>query len=154
MAMRAVLLTAGLVAVGYGAVLLSDDPPVIIARIAIWGLVAVLAHDLVIAPLCVALGFVGRWILPRAWWSPVAVAGLCSVVLVALAVPVYGKPGMRPDNATVLDRNYHAGLWISLAVGWGTVIVYLAAARFLPVRQDQRIERQCAGDVDGEPPPA
>ncbi len=34
----------------------------------------------------------------------------CSVVLVLLAIPVYGKPGMRSDNMTVLDRNYPMGL--------------------------------------------
>jgi hypothetical protein len=44
------------------------------------------------------------------------VAVFCSVVLVFLAIPVYGKPGMRPDNMTVLGRNCPLGLWISLAI--------------------------------------
>jgi hypothetical protein len=55
--------------------------------------------------------------------------------LVLLAIPVFDKPGMRPDNLTVLDRNYHAGLWISLAVVWARVPLYLLAARLLPVRK-------------------
>jgi hypothetical protein len=52
------------------------------------------------------------------------VAAFCSVVLVFLAIPVYGKPGMRPDNMTVLDRNYPLGLWISLAIVWACVPLY------------------------------
>ena len=67
------------------------------------------------APLCAALGFAGRRLIRGRWWTPVAVAALCTVVLALLAVPVYAKPGCAPDNPTVLDRNYPLGLWISLA---------------------------------------
>ena len=80
-------------------------------------------------------------------------AALCSVVLVFLAIPVYGKPGMRPDNMTVLDRNYPLGLWISLAVVWACVpLYYLLAARLLPVRQDEVVEQQSTDDVERQPP--
>jgi len=48
---------------------------------------------------------------------------------------VLDKPGMRPDNRTVLDRNYHARLWISLAIVWACVPLYLVAMRLLPVRR-------------------
>jgi hypothetical protein len=36
---------------------------------------------------------------------------------------------MRPDNMTVLDRNYPLGLWLSLAVLWACVLLYYLAAR-------------------------
>jgi hypothetical protein len=36
---------------------------------------------------------------------------------------------------TVLYRNYHAGLWISLAIVWACVPPYLVAMRLLPVRK-------------------
>jgi hypothetical protein len=55
--------------------------------------------------------------------------------VVMLAIPVFDKPGMRPDNLTVLDRNYRAGLWISLAIVWACVPLYLVAMRLLPVRK-------------------
>ena len=84
-------------------------------------------NDAVFAPLCVALGFAGRRLIPRKWWPPIAVAAFCSVVLVFLAIPVYGKPGMRLDNRTVLDRNYPLGLWISLAIVWACVPMYYLA---------------------------
>jgi hypothetical protein len=150
--MRAILIALGLAGIAYGAVLLWDNPPVIIFRILVWALIGVVVHDAVFAPLCVALGFAGRRLIPGTWWAPVAVAALCSVVLAFLAIPVYGKPGMRPDNMTVLDRDYPLGLWISLAIVWACVPLYYVAMRLLPVRQDQVVQQQGADDVDGEPP--
>jgi hypothetical protein len=128
-AVRIVLVVLGVVLGGYGAVLLWENPPVIIMRILVWALVGVVLHDLVFAPVCVALGFAARRLIPGKWWPPVAVAVFCSVVLVFLAIPVYGKPGMRPDNMTVLDRNYPLGLWISLGVVWACVPLYYLAAQ-------------------------
>jgi hypothetical protein len=124
---RVMLIVLGLMIGGYGAVLVWDNPPVIIMRIVVWALVGVVLHDAVFAPLCVALGFAGRRLIPGKWWPPIAVAAFCSVVLVFLAIPVYGKPGMRPDNMTVLDRNYSLGLWISLATVWACVPLYYLA---------------------------
>jgi hypothetical protein len=134
-AVRVVLAAFGVVIGSYGVVLLWDNPPVIIMRILVWAVVGVVLHDLVFAPMCVALGFAGRRLIPGKWWPPVAVAALCSVVLVFLAIPVYGKPGMRPDNITVLDRNYPLGLWISLSIVWACVPLYCLASH-LRVRLD------------------
>jgi hypothetical protein len=149
---RVVLVVLGVVVGAYGAVLVWENPPVIILRIMVWALVGVVLHDLVFAPVCVALGFAGRRLIPGKWWPPIAVAAFCSVVLVFLAIPVYGKPGLRPDNMTVIDRNYPLGLWISLAVVWACVPLYCLAARLLPVRQDEVVEQQRPDDVEGQPP--
>jgi hypothetical protein len=171
-AVRMILIGVGLVFGGYGAVLVWENPPVIIMRIVVWALAGVVLHDAVFAPLCVALGFAGRRLIPRKWWPPVVLAAFCSVVLVFLAIPVYGKPGMRPDNMTVLDRNYSLGLWISLATVWACVPLYYLAARLLrrpsaspgadplhghgtqklPVRQDEVVEQERADDVERQPP--
>ena len=151
-AVRVALVVLGVIVGGYGAVLLWENPPVIIMRILVWALVGVVLHDLVFAPLCVALGYAGRRLVPGRWWPPVAVATLCSVVLVFLAIPVYGKPGLRPDNLTVLDRNYPLGMWISLAVVWTCVPLYYLAMRLLPVRKNKVVEHQRADDVQRQPP--
>lgn len=137
---------------GYGAVLLLDLPSVIIVRILVWAVVAAVVHDLVFAPVCVAIGLAGRRLIPLPWQSPVAVAGLCSAVLVLLAIPVFSRPGMRPDNPSVLDRDYPLGLTIALAVVWLCVPIYLLLRR-LPIRQDEVVERQGADDVERQPPP-
>jgi hypothetical protein len=149
---RVVLVVLGVVLGAYGAVLVWENPPVIIARILVWALAGVVLHDLVFAPVSVVLGFAGRRLIPGQWSAPIAVAAFCSVVLVFLAIPVYGKPGMRPDNMTVLDRNYPLGLWISLAVVWTCVPLYYLAVRHLPVRQDEVVEQQGADDVERQPP--
>ena len=126
---RIALIVLGLILGVYGAVLVWENPPVIIMRILVWALVGVVLHDAVFAPVCVALGFAARRLIPGKWWAPIAVAAFCSVVLAFLAIPVYGKPGMRPDNLTVLDRNYPLGLSISLAIVWLCLLIYFLAAR-------------------------
>jgi hypothetical protein len=145
-AVRVVLVAIGVLIGAYGAVLLWENPPVIIMRILVWALVGVVLHDLVFAPVCVALGFAARRLIPGKWWPPIAVAALCSVVLAFLAIPVYGRPGMRPDNMTVLDRNYPLGLWISLAAVWACVPAYVSwtywrASRLDKNRQDSARSR-------------
>lgn len=150
--MRALLIAVGLALGAYGAVLLWDNPPVVLIRIVMWAAVGLVVHDFVFAPLCVAVGLAGRRLLPARWRSPVAVAALCTVVLAVLAIPVYDKPGMRPDNPTVLNRDYPLGLWISLAVVWACVPLYYLMMRFLPVGQDQVVDREGADDVERQPP--
>jgi hypothetical protein len=130
-AVRTLLVLAGVAVGGYGAVLLWHNPSAV--RIVVWALLAAIVHDLVFAPLCAAAGLAGRTLVPARWRPPVAVAALCSVVLALLAVPVYTKPGLRPDNPTVLDRDYAVGLWIALAVVWLCVPVYYLLARRVSV---------------------
>ena len=149
---RLVLGMLGLGLVGYGGVLLWDNPTVVLIRIVVWAAAAVVLHDFVFAPLCAAVGFAGRRWLPRRLQVPVGVAALCAVVLGFLAVPVFDKPGLRPDNRTVLDRDYHLGLGLSLAVVALALLGYLLARKLLPVRQDDVVEQQRACHVDAEPP--
>lgn len=127
-ATRLLIGTAGLGIGVYGLlVLLTDNPWIILVRIAVWAGAGVVIHDFVFAPVCAALGFVGGRLIPRSWRAAVGVAALCSIVLGLLAIPVYDRPGAHLDNPTVLDRNYHHGLWVALAVVWVGAIAYLAA---------------------------
>ncbi len=151
-ATRAALIAAGIAVGVYGVVLLLDNSTEVIIRIVAWALIGVLLHDAVFAPVCVALGFAGRRVLPHRWWTPVLVAALCSVVLVALAVPVYSKPGLHLDNVTVLDRNYQAGFWIALAVVWGAALLYIVGDRALPIGQNKVVQRHGADHVEAQPP--
>ncbi len=52
---RIALIVLGLILGAYGAVLVWENPPVIIMRILVWALVGVVLHDAVFAPVCVAL---------------------------------------------------------------------------------------------------
>lgn len=149
-AIRTLLVLAGVAVGGYGAVLLWDNPSAV--RIVVWALLAAVVHDVVFAPLCAAAGLAGRTLIPVRWRPSVAVAALCSVVLALLAVPVYTKPGLRPDNPTVLDRDYALGLWIAIAAVWICVPAYQLLARRSPVGQDQVVDGERADDVQRQPP--
>lgn len=148
-ALRALLIAAGIAVCGYGATLLLDNPRQVLIRIAVWAAAGVLLHDAVFAPACVALGFAGRRILPRSWWSPVMFASLCTAVLVLLSIPLYDKPGRQLDNPSALDRDYQSGLWVSLAIVWGAALLFVIGSRLLPVRQNDVIEKQRADHVGG-----
>jgi hypothetical protein len=162
---RYVLGAVGVALIGYGAVLLLDNPVPTLLRIALWAAAGVLLHDFVFAPLVAGLGYAGRRLLPPSMWAPVGLAAFISIILALLAVPVYDTPGAKPLNPTVVDRDYPAGLWISLAVVWACAVVFLglrrgyrrspatSAPKSLPVRQDQVVEQQRSDHVDGQPPP-
>ena len=152
-AVRLLLVVTGLGAGLYGAWLLWEFPVVIIVRIAVWAGVGLAVHDFVFAPLCAALGFAGRKLVRGRWWTPITVAALCTAVLALLAIPVYAKPGLRPDNLTVLNHDYPVGLWVSIGIVWACVPIYSLIARRLPVRQNETVEQESAEDVDGQPPP-
>lgn len=141
-AMRALrwgLVAAGLVSVACGAWLLVDLSTATLIRIVVWTGVGVVIHDFVFAPVTAALGYTGRRWLGRRWWPPVAVAAMCSITLVLLAVPVVDTPGAKPDNPTVLDRDYPLGLVLALAAVWVCVPVYVAVSAL--VRRRQRVSR-------------
>jgi NADH:ubiquinone oxidoreductase subunit 6 (subunit J) len=150
-AVRVLVMLAGFAAGLYGAWLIWEFPPVIIIRIAVWAGAGVAIHDFVFAPLCAAFGFAGRRLVRGRWWKPVSVAALCTAILALLAIPVYSRPGARPDNMTVLNRDYPLGLWISIAIVWACVPVYYLAVRRLPVRQDEVVEQEGTDDVEAQP---
>jgi hypothetical protein len=111
---RTLLAVAGLAAVGYGAWRLLDTQDTgQVALVVVWLAAGVLAHDVVVAPLEIGLGRLGR-----ALSGPVAAGA--AVVLVVLgpatltAIPVLGRFGADPLNPTLLDRDYALG-WLLLA---------------------------------------
>lgn len=117
---RAVLAIAGLAAAAYGVRLLLDqaDPAV-----GAWLLGGVLVHDAVLAPLVVGLCLLTARVVPRSWLPAVAGGFVVLGSLTLLAVPVLGRFGARPDNPTLLDRDYVTG-WLLLA---GLTLLAVAA---------------------------
>ncbi|WP_084436897.1 hypothetical protein [Aldersonia kunmingensis] len=128
-AIRIVLVGLGAWAVWYGATLLFESGTEAVRSIILWFVAGILLHDGVFAPLCAALGTGSRRVLPRSWWPPVACGAVCTVVLGLVAAPVIAREGAMPDNPSVLDRNYVAGLAIALVVVWVLVGATLIAGR-------------------------
>ena len=83
---------------------------------AVWLAGGIVLHDFVLAPLTLALAAVVVALVPR------SVRGIVTAALVVLgtvtlsAVPVLGRFGARPDNPTLLDRNYLVGWLLLVAV--------------------------------------
>lgn len=124
---RVLLALAGAAAAAYGGLLLLDQGPGDLVGVAAWLAAGVLLHDLVLAPLTIALVVVASRRLPHAWRGPAAAALVVAGSVTLLAVPVLGRFGARADNPSLLDRPYAAG-WavltglVLLVVGfWGVV---------------------------------
>lgn len=107
----------------YGQVLGDDTKP---ARVAVLWVAAALANDLVLAPLFLVLGLLGRRVLPGRLRGSVQGGVLVAGVLVLVAVPALGRYGARSDNPSVLPRDYTSGLLVALAVVAGGTVLHAA----------------------------
>lgn len=138
---RAGLGALGVLVGGYGAwVLLTRQDQDQLIGAATWLAAGVVLHDFVLAPLVLLLLALGARALPRQVRTP-AVVGL--VVLgsaTLLAVPVLGRFGERPDNATLLDRDYTAG-WLVVA---GLTLVGVTVGTWI-----SRSRHRTTDDLDG-----
>jgi hypothetical protein len=126
---RALLVVAGVAAIGYGAVGLlraaSDTRP---PRWIVELVASSLLHDLLLVPGVLLLVVAGRRWLPRSWRGPAAAFLLIGGSLALVALPVVVGAGARPDNPTLLPRDYGTGLAVALAVaaacvGVGTLLL-------------------------------
>jgi hypothetical protein len=111
--MRGGLILLGSVGMAYGAwLLLSTQDLGQIVEVMIWLAAAVVIHDGILAPAVLALGWLGGRLLPRA----VARGAVTVLVLLGpvtlVAIPVLGRFGAKPDNPTLLDRDYVQGLLV------------------------------------------
>jgi hypothetical protein len=123
--LRWVLGGSGLAALGYGALVLAERPDDLLA-IGTWLAGGVILHDLLLAPFVIAICLLGARVLPHRHHLPgvlvLAVFGSVSVV----AIPVLGRFGAKPDNATLLDRHYLLG-W--LLIGALTLLASVLVTR-------------------------
>lgn len=90
----------------------------------LWLAAGVVVHDAILAPLTVALTFLGTRVVPRSVRTRVVVALVVLVTVTVTAIPVLGRFGARPDNLTILPRNYTVG-WLVLAAA--VLVVTLVA---------------------------
>jgi hypothetical protein len=100
----------------YGAyLLLSRQDHDQLVSAALWLGFGVVLHDFVLAPVVLAVVFVGARVVPVDFRAA-AVAGLVVLGTATIfAIPVLGGWGERPDNPTLLNRHYWLG-WLLLAV--------------------------------------
>ena len=130
--MRVVRLALGGLGVLVGAfgawLLLSRQDLEQLTNAAIWLAAGVVLHDGVLALLTLVLAAILVPLLPRAARGPAVVGSVVLGSVTLLAVPVLGRFGARPDNATLLDRSYTAG-WLVLAALTLVVVVVASVLR-------------------------
>ncbi|WP_143054953.1 hypothetical protein [Nocardioides luteus] len=109
--MRGGLIALGAVGMAYGAwLLLSRQDLGQIVEVALWLAAAVVIHDGILAPAVLALGWLGGRLLPRAVARGAVTVLVLLGPIVLVAIPVLGRFGAKPDNPTLLDRDYTQGL--------------------------------------------
>ncbi len=127
------------VLVGWGIILFGVGGALVDSRfthprsMAIWIVGCLIAHDFVLAPLVFALG---RGLRRFASGADRRLLQVCLVlfgVIFLVSIPLLGRFGLRPDNPTLLPRDYSVGLVVALATVW-----MLTTATFLVIAWRRR----------------
>jgi hypothetical protein len=136
---RLLIGAVGLAMAAFGALrfLQLDFPDIVNAFL--WLAAGVAIHDGIIAPLTIAVVVLGNRVVPPKLRVRVTVALLVLATVTVTAIPVLGAFGARPDNPTLLPRDYLGG-WLVFAV-----LVLLAVLAAGPVtralRRGKRVNR-------------
>jgi hypothetical protein len=131
---RVLLAGSGLVATVVGARALISEGTEGIVDAAWWLAAGVVLHDGVLAPLTVLVGLVVVAAAPGRVQAPLVAGGIVLGTVTIMAIPVLGRFGARPDNPTLLDRDYVGG-WLVLA---GLTAIVVVAWILLGAWRDRR----------------
>lgn len=98
---------------------------------ATWMVGALLVHDLVLAPLVFGVGRLLRRGATGTGRTLLQAVLVLFGALVVVSIPVLGRFGTRPDNDTLLPRDYAVGLIVALLVVWAatTAVMSVVARR-------------------------
>jgi hypothetical protein len=124
--MRAALITAGILVMGYAVVgVLTTSPlgvPVFLAGVLI-------GHDFVLMPVVIGVGaLIGRFV-PAGDRAVVRTAALCSLAVTVVALPLVFGYGRSADNPSALPQDYRWGLATVLGVSWLAALSAMIARR-------------------------
>jgi len=145
---RGALGVVGVVIGLFGAKLLIDLGGANLFASAKWLVGGVVAHDAVAGPVTIAVAFLAARLVRGKVPAPVVVGFVVLATVTVTAYPVLGRFGARPDNPTLLDRNYTVG-WLVLA---GVVLVLVVAALVRDRRSTSSTASTPKGEVRGPGP--
>lgn len=111
----------GVAVIVYGSVLLLHT--VNVFQVVPWIIGPVVVHDLLIAPLTIAVVWLAARYLPSYARTPAMFGLLVSGSLTIVALSVVGRRGASPDNPSLLNRDYLAGWAIAMAITWSIVVL-------------------------------
>lgn len=142
---RALTLVAGVAAAAYGGWQLAQRGWTNAEAAATWLVAGVVLHDAVLAPVTIAVAWLALRLVRTDRLAPWTVGLVLLGPLTLLALPVLGRFGVRPDNPTLLDRNYWAG--------WSAVVVAVCAGilvtRYAGRRRHPRVRVVASTQVEG-----
>jgi hypothetical protein len=120
---RTLLGLTGCALAAYGVVLVLQMPEHHQTSLLIWLVTGVLAHDGLLAPAAVLLGWVGAHAVADPLRPAMVVGALVLGTVTLAATPVLLGNGATPANPTLLDRDYTAGWrWLAAIVVTGVGI--------------------------------
>ncbi len=140
-AIRGVLIVLGVGTGLFGAKLLLDEGTDNLIATAKWLVGGVVLHDGIIGPVTILVAVLAARVLKGPVPAAVIVGALVIATVTVVALPVLGKPGLKPDNPTLLDRNY--------AVGW---VVFVALTMLCVAAALVRDRRRTRGVTRGAGP--
>jgi hypothetical protein len=123
---RVLLALSGLALLAYGAVLaweFATSRTVNAVQGGAWFIGGPLVHDGIVAPVVGLTGLVLTRVVPVPWRAPVIVGAVLSGILTLVAIPLLWRPYGTAVNPGLHDRDYGAGLAITLGAIWLAVII-------------------------------
>jgi hypothetical protein len=126
---RATLIAAGTVIMGYALVGALTDPDVRLLGVAVFLAAVLVAHDGVLLPLTLGVGaLVGRYV-PADARTTVRAAAVCSLAVTVVAMPLVLGHGRSADNPSALPLPYGRGLLVVLGTIWTAAFAAIAIQR-------------------------
>ena len=98
-------------------------------RWARWFFGALVVHDLVVAPVVIAIGALLARRVPANYRGPIQGALITTGILVLVSFPFVRGYGHRADNPSALPNNYGAGLLALVVLVWVVTGLFLWRAR-------------------------
>lgn len=125
----------GFLAVAWGVYgLLSDRQGPEPLSYAVFVALAIIGHDLVLAPVAVVAGWLFGRVAPPLLRAPLQVGLFGTAVLLLAATPYLSGQGVSADLPSALPFDYRARVLVLLAVLWAGMLVWIAV-RFIRSRR-------------------
>jgi hypothetical protein len=108
------------------------------AQWSIWFLGALLAHDMIVAPLVFAVGSAVRRVVPGRVLAPIQGGLIASGLLLLFALPGLSGRGDRHGDSSRLPNDYSHGVTLVLVAVWAVTAVFLVRAWRRPFSAPER----------------